>query len=67
MLRCCGDCAFSATFVGECTDVSYAAGEGVELTVNKESVFVEEIKEVELRSRRAQFMTEIIIETRSCT
>ena len=47
--------------------ISYVAGEGVEFTVNKESVFVEEIKEVELRSRRAQFMTEIIIETRSCT
>jgi len=36
------------------------------ITVNRESVSVEEIKEVELRSRRAQFMTEIIIETRSC-
>ena len=47
--------------------ISYVAGEGVEFTVNKESVFVEDIKEVELRSRRAQFMTEIIIETRSCT
>ena len=44
--------------------VSYVAGEGVEFTVNKESVVAEEIKEVvELRSRRAQlFMTEIIIE-----
>ena len=42
---------------------SYVAGEGVELTVHKESVAVEKIKEVELRSRRAQlFMTEIIIE-----
>ena len=30
---------------------SYVAGEGVE-----ESVFVEEIKEVKLRSRRAQFV-----------
>ena len=56
MLRCCGGCAFSASFVRECTDVSYAAGEGVELTVQKESVFVEEIKEVGLRSRRAQFI-----------
>ena len=54
----CGDCAFSASFVNECT-----AGEGVEFTVHKESVVVEKIKEVELRSRRAQlFMTEIIIE-----
>ena len=26
MLRCCGDCAFSASFVRECTDVSYVAG-----------------------------------------
>ena len=42
---------------------SYVAGGGVELTVHKESVVVEKIKEVELRSRRAQlFMTEIIIE-----
>ena len=31
----CGDCAFSASFVRECTDVSYVAGEGVELTVHK--------------------------------
>ena len=37
----------------ECTDVSYVA-EGVELTLHKESVAVEEIKEVELRSRREQ-------------
>ena len=56
MLRCCGDCAFSASFVRECTDVSHVAGEGVELTVHKESVVVEEIKEVELRSRLAQFI-----------
>ena len=42
---------------------SYVAGEGVELTVHKESVVVEKIKEVELRFRRAQlFMTEIIID-----
>ena len=46
---------------------SYVAGEGVELTVYKESVVVEKIKEVELRSRRAQlFMTEIIIELGHC-
>ena len=37
--------------------VSYVAGEGVELTVYKESVVVEEIKEVELRSRRAHFLS----------
>ena len=56
VLRCCGNCTFSASFVRECTDVSHVAGEGVELTVHKESVVVEEIKEVELRSRRAQFI-----------
>ena len=36
--------------------VSYVAGEGVELTIHKESVVVEEIKQVELRSRRTQFI-----------
>ena len=40
----CGDCAFSTSFVRECTDVSYVAGEGVELNVLKESVVVEETK-----------------------
>ena len=61
----CGDCAF----VKECTDVSYVAGEGVELTAHKESVVVEEIKEVELRSRHEQFIFDrnFIIKTRSCT
>ena len=44
----CGDCAVSASFTKGCTDVSYVAGEGVELTVHEESVVVEEIKEVEL-------------------
>ena len=33
---------------------SYVAGEGVELTLHKESIVVEKIKEVELRSRRGQ-------------
>ena len=56
MLRCCGDYAFSASFVRERTDVSHVAGEGVKLTVHMESVVVEEIKEVQLRSRRAQFI-----------
>ena len=52
-----GDCAFPASFVREFIDESYVAGEGVELTVHKESVVVEEIKEAELmRSRRAQFI-----------
>ena len=42
---------------------SYVAGEGVELTLHKERVVIEKIKEVKLRSRRAQlFMTEIMIE-----
>ena len=57
MFRCCGDCAFSASFVRESTDVSHVAGEGVELTVHKESVVVEEIKEVELKSRRAKLLS----------
>ena len=55
-MRCYGDCAFSASFVRECADVSHVAGKDVELTVHKESVVVEEIREVELRSRRAQFI-----------
>ena len=46
MLQCCGDCAFLASFVRECTHVSHVAGEGVDFTVHKESVVVEEIKEV---------------------
>ena len=56
MLRWCEDCAFSGSFVSECTDVSHVAGEGVELTAHKESVVVEEITEVELRSRPVQFI-----------
>ena len=58
MLRCCGDHAFSASFARECTDVSHLAGEGVKLTVHMESVVVEDIKEVQLRSRRVQFIYE---------
>ena len=50
-------CIFSEfNFVRECTDVSHVAGDGVELNVHNEFVVVEEIKEVELRSRRAQFI-----------
>ena len=50
----CGDCAFSASFEKECTDVSNVAGEGVELTVcccraNKGSG-------TGMRSRGAQFI-----------
>ena len=63
----CGGCTVSASFVKECTDVSYVAGEGVGLIVHKESVVIEEIKEVELRSCRAQFIHDIIVETRSYT
>ena len=33
-------------FCKECTDVSHVAGEGVDFTVHKETVVVEEIKEV---------------------
>ena len=42
----CGYCAFSASFVRECTDVGllvFVAEEEAELTVHKESVIVEEI------------------------
>ena len=46
---------FQQSLVRDCTDVSYVA-EGVELTVHEESVVVEEIKEVQFRSRRAQFI-----------
>ena len=61
----CRDCTFSASFVRECPDVilKLHCWRRWELTVHKESVVVEKIKEVELRSHRAQlFMTEIIIE-----
>ena len=56
--RCgdCADCAFSGSFVKESTDVSNFAGEDVGLTGHKESVVAQEIKEVELISRRAQFI-----------
>ena len=36
--------------------VNYVPREGVELTVHKESVVVEEMKEVELRSDRVRFI-----------
>ena len=50
----CGDCSFSARFVRSALMLdSYVAGEGVELTVTKESGVEEKIKEVQLRSRRA--------------
>ena len=51
-----GGCIVSASFVKECTDVYYVVGEGVGLSVHKESVVTEEIKEVELRTCRAQFI-----------
>ena len=31
VLRCCGDCAFSASFVRECAAESHVAGEGIYL------------------------------------
>ena len=34
----CGGFTVSASFVKECTDVSYVAGEGLGLSVHKESV-----------------------------
>ena len=37
------------------------------LIVHKESVVIDEIKEVEFRSCRAQFIHDIIVETRSYT
>ena len=44
-----GNCVYShISFKRECTDVSYVAGEGVELTIPKESVVVEEIKKGDL-------------------
>ena len=47
---------------------SYVAGEGVELTLHKESVVVGEIKEVELRSRRSNlFIPGFYIQTPSKT
>ena len=36
----CGDCVFSASFVKECNDVSYVAGEGVGLTVHNWKVLL---------------------------
>ena len=49
-------CIFSKFCQRECTDVSHVAGERVALTVHKESVVVEETKEVELRSLHAQII-----------
>ena len=49
------DFALSASFVLECFDGSEATTrEGNELVVQKENCVVEEIKEVELRSRRGE-------------
>ena len=51
------DFALSASFVLECFDGSeVTAREGNELVVQKENCVVEEIKEVELRSRRGKFI-----------
>ena len=51
------DFALSASFVLECFDGSeLTTREGNELVVLKENCVVEEIKEVELRSRRGNFI-----------
>ena len=56
----CRDFALSASFVLECFDGSeVTTREGNELVVQKENSVVEEIKEVELRSRRGKFRTEL--------
>ena len=49
----CGHCAFLASFISECTLMLVPL---LEKVLHKESVVVEEIKEVKLRSRRAQFV-----------
>ena len=52
----CRDFALSASFVLECFDGSeVTTREGNELVVQKENSVVEEIKEVELRSRNGKF------------
>ena len=51
------DFALSASFVLECIDGSEVTTiEGNELVVQKENCVTEEIKEVELRSRRRKFI-----------
>ena len=52
-----GDFALSASFVLECFDGSeVTTREGNEVVLQKENCVVEEIKEVELRSRRGKFI-----------
>ena len=54
---CVGILHLSASFVLECFDGSeVTTREGNELVVQKENCFVEEIKEVELSSRRGKFI-----------
>ena len=58
------DFVLSASFVLECFDGSEVTiREGNELVVQKENCVVEEIKEIELRSRRRKFffITELTI------
>ena len=51
------DFALSASFVLECIDgCEVTTREGNELVVQKENCVTEEIKEVELRSRRRKFI-----------
>lgn len=44
----CADCAVTASFLRECYDVSYIARELQELILHKETVVLEEMKEVEI-------------------
>ena len=54
------DFALSASFMSQCFDGSEATTrEGNGLVVQKENCVVEEIKEVELRSRRGKFIYNI--------
>ena len=59
MLRCCGDCAVSASFVRECTDVSHVAGK-CRCRGDKGSG-------TKISSCVIYFLTEIIIETWNLT
>ena len=55
--------SLSASFVSEleCFDGSEVTGNGNDSIVQEQNCVVEEIKEVELRSRRGKFMTELTI------
>ena len=56
-MLCVGILHYQQSFVFECFDGSeVTAREGNELVVQKENCVVEEIKEVEFRSRRGKFI-----------